>query len=97
MVTFLQRKYPKTELTFRYGPPSMIYRLANYTLEGMLYLSMNEFTTPEREQKLGVMVRPLIYSFFPMLFARCLALAGMALWCPFAIRWSFSNQSFDCK
>lgn len=39
-----------------YGPPLMIHRLANYTLYAMLYLSMNEFTTPEREQKVGVMV-----------------------------------------
>jgi len=41
----------------------MIHRLANYTLDGMLYLSMNEFTTPEREQKVGVMV-----SFFFVVF-----------------------------
>jgi hypothetical protein len=40
----------------RYGPPSMISHLANYTLDAMLYLVVNEFTTPEREQRLGVMV-----------------------------------------
>ena len=39
-----------------YGPPSMISHLANYTLDAMLYLAVNEFTTPEREQRLGVMV-----------------------------------------
>ena len=42
--------------TFRYGSPSIMYRLANYTVEAMLYLSINEFSTPEREQRLGVMV-----------------------------------------
>ncbi|CAF0832096.1 unnamed protein product [Rotaria sp. Silwood1] len=41
-----------------YGPSSMAHRLANYTLQAMLYLSINEFTTPEREQKLGVMLWP---------------------------------------
>lgn len=40
-----------------YGPPSMMYHLANYTLYAMLYLAINEFTRPEREQKVGVMVR----------------------------------------
>jgi hypothetical protein len=34
----------------------MVFHLANYTLHGMLYLSENEFTTPEREQKFGVQV-----------------------------------------
>ncbi|CAF1152521.1 unnamed protein product [Rotaria sordida] len=41
-----------------YGPPSMTHRLANYTLQAMLYLNINEFTTPEREQKLGIMLWP---------------------------------------
>lgn len=40
----------------------MIYHLANCTLDAMLHLSMNEFTTPEREQKLGVMVRLVQFS-----------------------------------
>lgn len=40
----------------RYGSPLMIYHLANYTLDAMLHLSLNEFTKPEREFKLGVMV-----------------------------------------
>jgi hypothetical protein len=43
----------------------MIHHLSNYTLHAMLYLSMNEFTTPEREQKLGVMVS---FCFFNYLF-----------------------------
>ncbi len=34
----------------------MTFYLANYTLHAMLHLSMNEFTTPEREQKVGVLV-----------------------------------------
>ncbi|CAF3237270.1 unnamed protein product, partial [Rotaria sp. Silwood2] len=41
-----------------YGPPSMANRLANYTLQAMLYLNINEFTTPERQQQLGVMLWP---------------------------------------
>jgi hypothetical protein len=71
----------------------MIHRLANYTLDGMLYLSMNEFTTPEREQKVGVMVSFFFFCielFIFQLFLLYLALAGMALWCSFIIRWSFS-------
>jgi hypothetical protein len=34
----------------------MTHRIAYFTLEAMLHLSNNEFTTPEREHKLGVMV-----------------------------------------
>ena len=33
-----------------------MYIMANYTVEAMHYLVTNEFTTPEREQKVGVMV-----------------------------------------
>lgn len=29
---------------------------ANYTIQAMLHLTKEEFTTPEREQRLGVMV-----------------------------------------
>ena len=43
----------------------MIYHLANYTLDGMLYLTLNEFTTPEREHKLGVMVE--LFQFFSLI------------------------------
>jgi len=48
------------ECFLRYGPPSMAHRIADFTIEAMLHLSMNEFTTPEREFKLGVMVRHFI-------------------------------------
>ena len=34
----------------------MTHHLANYTLQAMVYLAVNEFTTPEREQRLGVLV-----------------------------------------
>jgi hypothetical protein len=34
----------------------MAHRAANFTIQAMLHLAINEFTTPEREQKLGVMV-----------------------------------------
>jgi hypothetical protein len=40
----------------RYGQPKMVQRVANFTLEAMVYLSKNEFTRPERERKLGVLV-----------------------------------------
>jgi len=39
----------------------MTHHLANYTLQAMLHLAMDEFTTPEREQKLGVMVSDFIF------------------------------------
>jgi hypothetical protein len=38
----------------------MAHRIANFTIEAMLHLSINEFTTPERESQLGVMVRYFI-------------------------------------
>ncbi|CAF0879088.1 unnamed protein product [Adineta steineri] len=41
-----------------YGPPSMIHHMANYTIQAMIHLVTNEFTTPERERKLGVMLWP---------------------------------------
>ena len=31
--------------------------MSDYTIQAMLHLVRNEFTTPEREHKLGVMVR----------------------------------------
>jgi hypothetical protein len=34
----------------------MTQKIANLTMFAMAYLSANEFTTPEREGKLGVMV-----------------------------------------
>ena len=40
----------------RYGPPSMMHRIADLTIDAMLHLAINEFTTPERQHKLGVMV-----------------------------------------
>lgn len=42
--------------SLRYGPPNFTQRAANLTLYAMAYLSWSEFTTPEREKKLGVMV-----------------------------------------
>ena len=44
-------------LVARYGPPRMVQRAANYTLEGMLHLAANEFTSVEREGRLGTLVR----------------------------------------
>jgi hypothetical protein len=40
----------------RYGPPSMIHRMTDFTIQAMLYVVINEFTTPEKEGKLGIMV-----------------------------------------
>jgi hypothetical protein len=34
----------------------MIHRMADCTIQAMLYVVINEFTTPEKEGKLGVMV-----------------------------------------
>lgn len=34
----------------------MAHRMANYTIQAMTHLIINEFTKPEREQKLGVAV-----------------------------------------
>ncbi|CAF4130963.1 unnamed protein product, partial [Rotaria sp. Silwood1] len=38
-----------------YGPPRVAQRIANFSLEAMLYLSMNEFTRAEQQRKLGVL------------------------------------------
>lgn len=40
----------------RYGPPKVAQRVANLSLEAMIHLSIYEFTTPEKEDKLGIMV-----------------------------------------
>jgi hypothetical protein len=39
-----------------YGSPQIAQRIANFSLEAMLYLAINEFTIPERQDKLGVLV-----------------------------------------
>lgn len=41
----------------RYGSSKMTQQTANSTLYAMAYFSANEVTTPEREGKLGVMVK----------------------------------------
>ena len=78
----------------------MAYRIANYTAEAMIHLAANEFSTPEREQRLGVLVG---HFFLPSLFFRiysplveCLALAGMAFRGLAAVWRSSSDQSLDC-
>ena len=42
----------------RYGSPYDGYLVANQTLRAMLWLAQNEFTTPERESKLGTSLWP---------------------------------------
>jgi hypothetical protein len=46
----------KTFFSIRYGPPLIAQRIANFSLEAMLHLAINEFTTVEREGRLGVLV-----------------------------------------
>lgn len=43
---------------FRYGSAHDGYLVANYTLEGMLWLAQYEFAMPERESKLGTLMWP---------------------------------------
>ena len=42
----------------RYGPPYVAQRIANLTLDAMIYLSENEFARVEREGKIGVLLWP---------------------------------------
>lgn len=44
--------------SLRYGTAQQGYVVANYTLNGMLWLVKNEFATPERESKLGTLMWP---------------------------------------
>lgn len=41
----------------RYGPPDVAQRIANFSIDAMLYLTIHEFTQPEKEGRLGVMVK----------------------------------------
>ncbi|CAF1077431.1 unnamed protein product [Adineta steineri] len=41
-----------------YGPPHIAQRIANFSLEAVLHLSMNEFTLPERQGRLGDVLWP---------------------------------------
>ena len=47
----------------RYGPAAMVYQIANYTIDAMMHLVLNEFTQPERESKVGVMVSSFLFCF----------------------------------
>ena len=42
--------------SFRYGPPKVAQRIANLSLEAMIYLAKNEFTSVEKQGRLGVLV-----------------------------------------
>ena len=46
----------------------MAHRMANFTIQAMLHLVINEFTQPEREQKLGVMVSYVLFNYFLSFF-----------------------------
>ncbi|UJR27828.1 hypothetical protein I4U23_009096 [Adineta vaga] len=41
-----------------YGPPYVAQRIANFTLDAMLHLYINEFTNAEHEQKVGTLLWP---------------------------------------
>jgi len=41
----------------------MVYQIANYTIDAMMHLVLNEFTQPERESKVGVMVSSFLFCF----------------------------------
>lgn len=43
-------------LSIRYGRPHIAQRVANFSLEAMIYLSMYEFTDAERQGRLGILV-----------------------------------------
>lgn len=47
--------------SFRYGPPEVAQRIANFSLEAMIYLAINEFTTPEKQGRLGNLVSLCYY------------------------------------
>ena len=50
--------FPTRLFLIRYGPPFIAQRIANVTLDAMLYLSDHEFSQSEREGKLGVLLWP---------------------------------------
>ncbi|CAF3369093.1 unnamed protein product [Rotaria socialis] len=76
-----------------YGSPLMAYRLANYTIQAMLYLNMNEFTKPEREQQLGVMLWPEWHYGVLLLYSGHLAINHLIASENFDI--SLANQLLD--
>ena len=56
-VNFYLKKY----FSFRYGPPQVAQRVANFSLEAMIYLAINEFTTVEKKGVLGTLVSLFYY------------------------------------
>lgn len=42
----------------RYGPPKIAQRIADLTMDAMIYLSENEFARVEREGKIGTLLWP---------------------------------------
>lgn len=42
----------------RYGSPIVAQRVANFSLDAMIYLHANEFTPAESERKLGILLWP---------------------------------------
>lgn len=55
----LESKFQSTSNALsRYASPDLVYRISNFTLDAMLYLSTNEFTPVERQQKLAALLWP---------------------------------------
>ena len=50
----------------------MVYQIANYTIDAMMHLALNEFTQPERDSKVGVMVSSFLFcSSFQVIRTSC--------------------------
>ncbi|CAF3473895.1 unnamed protein product [Rotaria socialis] len=62
-----------------YGPPRLAQRIANFSLKAMLHLSINEFTEPERQRKMGVLLWPDWYYGVLLLYSCELAINHLKL------------------
>ncbi|CAF4322243.1 unnamed protein product, partial [Rotaria sp. Silwood2] len=62
-----------------YGPPLVAQRIANFSLEAMLYLSINEFTIAERQRRTGILLWPDWYYGVLLLYGCELAINHLRL------------------
>ncbi|CAM4803103.1 unnamed protein product [Rotaria magnacalcarata] len=62
-----------------YGPPRLAQRIANFSLKAMVHLSKNEFTEPERQRKLGILLWPDWYYGVLLLYSCELAINHLKL------------------
>lgn len=56
--SYIRRRAISGYRSSRYGSPYIAQRIANLTLDAMLYLYANEFSRGEREQKVGTLLWP---------------------------------------